>query len=320
MRTKRIAAFLLAAVMAVGVMTSPALAAGPEAAAPVESATSISEENEIIKLPVSVTMRVDKGATYGSPCGLTVTTNPANVQYVGAVIGISGQAKGYVSVILPEKVRILLKMIPLPKAMASDSLREGEVFTVYEYVKQLVDGREVEDLLKVAEEIAVLLGALEYYVPDVKGVGDGIKQVVDLANTYIPEGLLTQVYLDREPTDAGRYVMGALTVESRYVNTSAIKTFTIRQKSDGVSAFWAEQTPASMTAEEAAQFDFSAKVSDNGTETTDTMTYLYTGWTTGWRYYRSAEPPTQPGSYTQKAAANGNYKSAQIKRSFKITG
>lgn len=321
MRTKRIAAFLLAVGMAFGLLAGPASAAGPEPAAPAVSEESLAEENEIIKLPVTVSMSVNKGATYGESCGLTVTTNPENVQYVGVVIGMSGRAKGYVGVILPEKVRILLKLVPLPQAMASEKLtkEQKESFSVYEYVKQLIDGRQVEDLLKVAEEVAVLLEAMEYYIPDLRGVGAGIKSVVNLADTYIPEGLETRVYLDEEPQDAGRYMTGALTVDTRYVNTSIVKTLTIRQKTEGVSAGWSVEAPASMTAAQAAQFDFTAKVYDGGEPVPDTVDYTYTGWTRRWRYYRSAEPPTEPGRYTQKAAANGNYKSAQIARSFTIT-
>lgn len=316
---KKLAAFLLAAVLAFTTMAAPAFAAAPQVDGPAAGATSLEEENEIVKLPVSVVIQVDKGAVYGAPCGLTVTTNPANVQYVGVIVGMNGQAKGYVDVILPEKVRILLKLIPLPRAMASVDLPENATFSVYEYVKQLIDGREVEDLLKVAEEVAVLLEALEYYVPDLKGVGSGIKNVVNMANTYIPDGLETRVYLDEEPKDAGRYMTGALTVDSRYVNTSIIKSFTIGQKTEGVWAGWSTEAPASMTAEEAAQFDFGVKVYDGGAEVTDAVRCTYTGWS-GWRYYRSSEPPTAPGSYTQSAAADGNYKTAEIRRTFKITG
>lgn len=320
MRYKKLAALLLAIMLAFCTAMGPAYAAAPQLPA-AENAAALAEENEIVKLPVSVVMRVNKGAAYGESCGLTVTTDPENVQYVGVAVGMSGPAKGCVSVLLPEKVRILLKLIPLPRAMASDSLTQDEKdsFNVYEYIKQLIDGREVEELLKVAEEIAVLLEALEYYVPDLKGLGGGIKNVVDLANTYIPDDLTTRVYLDEEPREAGRYVMGALTVDSRYVNTSILKTFTIRPKTDGVWAGWSAEAPAAMTAAEAAQFDFSARVYDNGTEAADTVEYTYTGWS-GWRYYKSSEPPTQPGRYTQSAAADGNYKTAEIRRSFQITG
>lgn len=320
MRYKKLAALLLAVMLAFCTAVGPAYAAAPPLPA-AENAAALAEENEIVKLPVSVVMRVNKGAVYGESCGLTVTTDPENVQYVGVAVGMSGPAKGCVSVLLPEKVRILLKLIPLPRAMASDSLTQDEKdsFNVYEYIKQLIDGREVEELLKVAEEIAVLLEALEYYVPDLKGLGGGIKNVVDLANTYIPDDLTTRVYLDEEPREAGRYVMGALTVDSRYVNTSILKTFTIRPKTDGVWAGWSAEAPAAMTAAEAAQFDFSARVYDNGTEVADTVEYTYTGWS-GWRYYKSSEPPTQPGRYTQSAAADGNYKTAEIRRSFQITG
>jgi hypothetical protein len=48
------------------------------------------------------------------------------------------------------------------------------------------------------------------------------------------------------------------------------------------------------------------------------MQYLYTGWS-GWKYYRSSTPPTKPGRYTQRASADGNYKTSTIRRTFTIT-
>lgn len=325
MRCKRIAAFLLAAVLAFGAGAGPVWAAAPQpdgraatlSVRDPEDAAAGAAENGAVKLPVSVKVQADKGRVYGEPLRLTVATDPADAQYVAVAVGVSGRAKGYVGVQLPERARILLKLIPLPRSMSRGEAADS--FTAYQYLKQIIDGREVEELLRAAEEAAVLLEALGYYLPDLAEVGGSLRSAAELAGSYLPDGLATRVYLDETPQDAGRYMVGALTVDSRYERATAVESFSIRQKTEGVWAGWSAEAPASMTAAEAAQFDFGVRVYDGGTAVEDTVECLYTGWS-GWRYYRSSEPPTQPGRYTQKAAADGNYKTGSIRRSFAITG
>ena len=65
---------------------------------------------------------------------------------VGVVLGVKGEAKGYVTLVLSDKLRTLLKMIPLPRKM-SKTPDQVEEFNVYAYVKQLIDGNDVSVLL-----------------------------------------------------------------------------------------------------------------------------------------------------------------------------
>jgi hypothetical protein len=314
MAHKRITAWLLAAALAVAMLAAPAAALAPGAEA---LPTAQQEENALFTPSASISLTTYGSVPYGSACGITITTSPASVQYIGAAVGISGAAQGTVYILLPEKVRILLKLIPLPSAMASNENAEG-VFSVYDYAKQLIDGQSVSELLKVAEEIAVLLDALDYYLPDLNGVADGIKNVIELVNTWMPGSVETCVWLDEEPAQAGRYLVGAMTLDPNYSTATAVSSLEIQQKSEGVQARWSAELPATLTQAQAAQFDFSAVVQDGSTTQADTMTYLYTGWS-GWWFYYSATPPTAPGSYTQRASANGNYKTGEIRRSFTIT-
>jgi hypothetical protein len=304
---KRITAWLLAAALAVALLAAPAAAAAPE------------EENGQTNSSVSISLSVNKNIVYGSACGIAVTTNPSGVPYIAAAVGVSSAAKGSVYLLLPEKVRILLKLIPLPSALAANKTGGG-VFNVYDYAKQLIDGKSVEELFKVAEEIAVLLDALDDYLPSLDGMADGIRSAVKAANTFLPSGMETCVWLDEEPTPAGRYLLGAVTLDASSSTATAVKSFKIRQKSEGVQTCWSAELPETLTLTqaEAAAFDFSALVQDGGETQADTMQYLYTGWS-GWRYYRSSTPPTKPGKYTQRASANGNYKTGAIRRSFTIT-
>jgi hypothetical protein len=300
---KRIIAWLLAAALAVTLLAAPAAAS--------------EAENGLTQSATSISLHVNQTIVYGSACGITVTTNPSGVPYIAAAVGVSGAAKGTVYLLLPEQVRILLKLIPLPSALAADQTGGG-VFTVYDYAKQLIDGRSVQELLRVAEEIAVLLDALDAYFPSLDGMADGIRGAVSAADTFLPSDLDTCVWLDEEPTPAGRYLLGAVTLDTSSGRATAVKTFQIRQKSEDVQACWSAELPKTLTQAEAAAFDFSAQVQDGGETQTDTMQYLYTGWS-GWKYYRSSTPPTKPGRYTQRASADGNYKTSTIRRTFTIT-
>lgn len=52
-----------------------------------------------------------------------MVTRPADAQYIGVVLGIKGEAKGYVTLVLSDKLRTLLKMIPLPRKMSKTLIR-----------------------------------------------------------------------------------------------------------------------------------------------------------------------------------------------------
>ena len=64
---------------------------------------------------------------YGSPFELSVVTRPADAQYIGVVLGVKGEAKGYVTLVLSDKLRTLLKMIPLPRKMSKTRSEERRV-------------------------------------------------------------------------------------------------------------------------------------------------------------------------------------------------
>jgi len=111
MKTKRLISLLLAAVFALSAAATPALAASAGSKLPDLTTAGVDENNSV----VSIRLTADGDLTYGSPFTLSVQTTPADTQYIGVVMGTSGEAQGYVTLILSGKIRTLLKMIPLPK-------------------------------------------------------------------------------------------------------------------------------------------------------------------------------------------------------------
>ena len=132
MKAKRMLSLLLTAALMLSMMT-PAFAAAAQTELPLASQTQMEETNEAVSIRLQATGKL----VYGSPFELSVVTRPADVQYIGVVLGVKGEAKGYVTLVLSDKLRTLLKMIPLPRKM-SKTPDQVEEFNVYAYVKQLI--------------------------------------------------------------------------------------------------------------------------------------------------------------------------------------
>ena len=147
MLKKRIAALAMAVVMTC-TAAAPALAA-----APAPQALGVQEDNALVAIRIEAT----DNAVYGSPVNVTIRATPEDTQYIAVVLGISGQAKGFVTLLLPEKVRILLELIPLPASMSADPANTRD-FNLYRYLKQLIDGNDVSVLIRVAEELTSQIG------------------------------------------------------------------------------------------------------------------------------------------------------------------
>ena len=331
MKAKRILSLLMAAILSLSVLATPAMAAtGPdeteaatstaatESEAAAEEASVLDAQNDA----VSIRLKATGDLIYGSPFTLSVETRPADTQYIGVVIGTTGEAKGYVTLVLSDKIRTLLKMVPLPRKMSQTPDQEEE-FNVYAYLKQLVDGNDVEVLLRVADEVVSVMDTLKFYVPTLKDVSTGLKLAVDLIRKFLPKNVATHIYIDEQPTAAGTYLAGSVALESGNMNTAGVAMFKIKPKSAGVRLYWASDLPESMTPEIAANFNGAAVLDDNGTVIPDakvTCTYrkgdgsflsnLFNG--------KSSTFPTEPGTYTETATVTGNYSAAKITRKIVI--
>ena len=316
MKLKRFVSLLLAAVFTLSAAATPALAA---TAVSEQSAQSVAELNET-NSAVSIRMTATGDLTYGSPFTLNVETKPADTQYIGVVLGVSGEAQGYVTLALSSKIRTLLKMIPLPKKMSANPNQEEE-FNIYAYIKQLIDGNDVSVLLRVADEVVSVMDTLKFYIPTLKDVSDGLKLALELIRRYLPEGVMSRIYLDEQPTDAGNYIGGAVALESGDVNTAGVVMFRIKPKSAGVRTYWAQEAPASMTVEEARAFNSAAVVESDGQVVENakvTYTYKKNDGLFSFLDTQLDAFPTEPGEYTQTASAAGNYSSETVSRTIII--
>ena len=317
MKLKRGIALLLAAVFLFGTLAVPASAAAAQPEPAAQAQTVDAEENDII----SVRIKASGELTYGADHKLEIQTTPADAQYIGVVMGTSGQATGYVTLVLSEKIRTLLKLIPLPKKMSATP-DQTEEFNVYSYLKQLIDGNDVSVLLRVGDEAVSVLNIINFYLPSayvktIQNVSNGLKLALDLIRKYLPEGAFSRIYLDEQPVDAGNYVAGALALESSDMNTAGFAMFKIKPKTNGVRMYWAQQAEKPMTAEELQSFNEAAVLEVDGQVVpTDKIRYSYKK--SGWGCDATSELPTEPGTYVQTAEIGGNYSCSKISRNITV--
>lgn len=308
MKAKRWIAFTLAAAFALSAAAMPVLAAAPA----LKPGSALEEENDM----VSIRIKASGNLVYGSDYKLEVQTTPENTQYLAVVLGTGGEANGYVTLLMSDKIRTLLKMIPLPKKM-SQTPDQAEEFNVYSYLKQLIDGNDVSVLLRVADEAVSVMDVLHFYVPTIDQVSNGLRLALNLIRKYLPEGAFSRIYLDEQPVDAGNYVAGALALESSDMNTAGFAMFKIKPKTNGVRMYWAQQAEKPMTAEELQSFNEAAVLEVDGQVVpTDKIRYSYKK--SGWGCDATSELPTEPGTYVQTAEIGGNYSCSKISRNITV--
>lgn len=314
MKTKRMISLLLAVLLTLSVAVTPAFAASAGDLLPAAESADVEESNDV----VSIRLTTSGELVYGSPFTLSVVTKPADTQYIGVVIGTKGEAKGYVTLVLSDKIRTLLKMIPLPRKMSATPDQQEE-FNLYAYIKQLIDGNDVEVLLRVADEVASVMDALQFYIPTIKDVSTGLRLALEMIRKYLPAGSMSRIYVDEQPSDAGSYIAGAIALESGDLNTAGVAFFKIKPKTEGVRVYWAQEAPAAMTVEEARSFNAAAVVESDGQVVENgKVTYSYKKKSSFFGGTPISGFPTEPGTYTQTAKAAGNYSSEKITRTIVI--
>ncbi len=313
MKAKRLIALALAAVFLLSAAATPAFAA-----AQTEQPAVLAEQNDI----VSIRIKAVGDLTYGSPYQLQVETTPADAQYLGVVLGTGGEAKGYVTLVLSDKIRTLLKMIPLPKMMSKTPDQEEE-FNIYGYLKQLIDGNDVSVLLRVADEVVSVMDALNFYIPSVyvktvSNVSNSMKLALELIRKYLPAGALSRIYLDEQPFDSGSYIAGAVALETGDLNSAGVAMFKIKPKSSGVSLRWAADVPGTVTVEEVQALNLAAALDSDG-QTVDNAKISYTYKKKSLLVDKSYDTlPAEPGTYQQTAKVSGNYSCSSITRTITV--
>lgn len=148
-------------------------------------------------------------------------------------------------------------------------------------------------------------------------------QILEAVNKM--PGILDSVRISfGAPSRAGLYTVAVVTDNQNYETGFGMGFLLVKMRLSGVNLTWNEEIKnGKLTAEEAKTFNFGATLSYDGDATIsqESVSYLYSGFTSKWRVYSSTTtPPTEPGRYVMTVVTlGGNYQAAPITRSFQIT-
>lgn len=148
-------------------------------------------------------------------------------------------------------------------------------------------------------------------------------QILEAVNKM--PGILDSVRISfGAPNRAGLYTVAVVTDNQNYETGFGMGFLLVKMRLSGVNLTWNQEIQnGKLTAEEAKTFDFGATLSYDGvaTDSQESVSYLYSGFTSKWRVYSSTTtPPTEPGRYVMTVVTlGGNYQAAPITRSFQIT-
>lgn len=249
-----------------------------------------------------------------------ITTDPADNFDIFTVFGgVTSDVTGSVFVLLPERLTdgAIIKLI--------DKTLEG--LGQKTLTQMMQEGTTVGELRKLLSEIVAKGDELPQSVKDLlKKAGIDIDTLVKLneALNKFPDLLDSVRVAFGTPDQAGIYTVCAVTNNKNYETGFGMGALVVKKHYSGVKLQWNQTIPnGKLTAEQAADFDFSVTLMYNGDPAAKqtNVHYLYSGFTSKWKVYSSTTtPPTEPGRYIMTVVTlGGNYQAAPITRSFQIT-
>ena len=282
--------------------------------------------NEYKACEATVTVKILKGSvkvsvqnqniTYGEAfTEPVVMTTPEGVDYAAVIGGINGDAQGFISIKMPESIKNLGSIdIPLV----------GTINIYDEIVKLFGDGVDLNQLPSVIDEINKMLGWIEN-IPGAPNLGidfDTIQKILD----YLPDNINAKVYLEKDPFEAGLYVVGAVTTDQNYNTGVGVGFLTIAPKTADVKLVFNQELPKGniIPTKEVDSFIFKGKLVDaNGEELDDDtqkcVRTLYAGTSFDGEFHTNTEPIKEPGVYTETVyLLGGNYFALPIIRTYTI--
>lgn len=239
-----------------------------------------------------------------------ITTDPADDfdQYV-IYAGITSNVTTALYLDLPERYTdsTVIKLLdPIVEKVY------GKSFT--DMLNDGVTVGELRELLSTQE----LLGLLDKLNIDTGTFG----QILEAVNKM--PGILDSVRISfGAPSRAGLYTVAVVTDNQNYETGFGMGFLLVKMRLSGVHLTWNQELGSKISAADAKNFDFGATLSYDGDTTIsqESVSYLYSGFTSKWRVYSSTTtPPTEPGRYVMTVVTlGGNYQAAPITRSFQIT-
>ena len=245
---------------------------------------------------------------YGESFSQIFASDPSDAAPLGMIVGIDGNGKSFVgfdvsNIVIKQKVPFIGTIeVPLEQAILT-LVPDGKV--------------NVGNLMTVINKLPDL--------GDNAGIISAVQKVVDQILKIYPAAADWSISFKR-PTESGVYLAAGASTSQNYNTAVGVGYLTIAPQSKDVKLEFNSPLPknCTLTYEEAQEFDFSGKATQNGQTVSANIKTKYVGVTADgkWVSSKGNEPKDalrEPGNYVEKIyTVGGNYVAAPIVRCYTV--
>ena len=245
---------------------------------------------------------------YGESFSQIFASDPSDAAPLGMIVGIDGNGKSFVgfdvsNIVIKQKVPVIGTIeVPLEQAILA-LVPDGKV--------------NVGNLMTVINKLPDL--------GDNAGIISAVQKVVNQILKIYPAAADWSISFKR-PTESGVYLAAGASTSQNYNTAVGVGYLTIAPQSKDVKLEFNSPLPknCTLTYEEAQEFDFSGKATQNGQTVSATIKTKYVGVTADgkWVSSKGNEPEDalrEPGNYVEKIyTVGGNYVAAPIVRCYTV--
>ncbi len=242
---------------------------------------------------------------YGESFSQIFASDPSDAAPLGMIVGIDGNGKSFVgfdvsNIVIKKKVPVFGTTIEVPLEQAILTL--------------VPDGKvNVGNLMTVINKLPDL--------GDNAGIISAVQKVVDQILKIYPAAADWSISFKR-PTESGVYLAAGASTSQNYNTAVGVGYLTIAPRSKDVKLEFNSPLPknCTLTYEEAQEFDFSGKATQNGQTVSANIKTKYVGVTADGKWVSSKEDALrEPGNYVEKIyIVGGNYVAAPIVRCYTV--
>ena len=245
---------------------------------------------------------------YGESFSQIFSSDPSDAAPLGMIVGIDGNGKSFVgfdvsNIVIKQKVPVIGTIeVPLEQAILA-LVPDGKV--------------TVGNLMTVINKLPDL--------GDNAGIISAVQKVVNQILKIYPAAADWSISFKR-PTESGVYLAAGASTSQNYNTAVGVGYLTIAPQSKDVKLEFNSPLPknCTLTYEEAQEFDFSGKATQNGQTVSANIKTKYVGVTADgkWVSSKGNEPEDalrEPGNYVEKIyTVGGNYVAAPIVRCYTV--
>ena len=242
---------------------------------------------------------------YGESFSQIFASDPSDAAPLGMIVGIDGNGKSFVgfdvsNIVIKKKVPVIGTTIEVPLEQAILTL--------------VPDGKvNVGNLMTVINKLPDL--------GDNAGIISAVQKVVNQILKIYPAAADWSISFKR-PTESGVYLAAGASTSQNYNTAVGVGYLTIAPQSKDVKLEFNSPLPknCTLTYEEAQEFDFSGKATQNGQTVSANIKTKYVGVTADGKWVSSKEDALrEPGNYVEKIyIVGGNYVAAPIVRCYTV--